>query len=998
MRESMGVKRLVWKMALWLCMMWGMSAVFAPSQAYAYDDLGVTYKTLVTPHFEIHYQSQLEAFAQKTAVLSEEAHAVFVPLLGWTPAGRTQVVVNDRLDTANGSATAYGRNTMNIYGMPPESDSVLGYYDDWLRILVYHEYVHVLHLDTALGISPYVNSVIGKILNPNQLIPRWYVEGYATYHESARTGTGRLNSSLYKMWLRAESLAPEPVTFGQTNNSLLRWPFGSVAYLFGGFFLKWVAERHGEDFFVKFHRSYGAKIIPFGINRVAREVSGEDFDQMWTLWSTEIQAESLATQVLVHARGMDTMLEQVTHLGGEHKFPRVRPGHDEVSVFRNTFHDHPRFATVSTSPEGAEIEKLFEADAASGASAWTPDGRKLLYSRKVITKNVYQYEDLFLWDANTGDDVKLTTLDRARDPAISPDGRQVVYVRNRFGTMELVRRELEGDAFTGEEDVILSGQRWEWDNPRHWQQIATPQFLPDGSGVVFGWWRADLRKRDLWLYRFPSTERPEGSLEALMRDDAMDLDPEFGPDGRLYFSSDRTGIYNIYAMDLETREVEQLTDVTMGVFTPRHSEDGQWLYMVSYSYRGYDLVRMALDGATRRSAAQSSRVATWRRYPEIDVSTFEQRRYQPLRNLKPLIFIPDVAVLLAGVGASATVTGYEPTARHLYTLTAGVLSDPQFQRIRPSIGGLYRFSGAPFSLTFNGAYREYPNSRSLFAESTFFPFIERQILGLASFTRPISSTFDDIQLTLSYSVDHRSYGFVPEIRHEPGDLEPRPAEIGWFNQLSLSASYNLLERYSYSVSNERGISLSGNMSVRHPSLGSDYKSLSLSYGAQGFLPLPWLEHHVLSASVVGGFIQSNFRDQAFFSLGGNSLQNVFQSAVFQGGSSTLVVRGYPVNVQQGRKYLVSSLEWRFPLLDLERGFSTAPLYFRRLKGRAFFDYGSAYEGYLADAQPLMSVGGELVLTALFGYYVGGNFRLGYARGLTGEDAIHDAYLLYGGGF
>ncbi len=971
--------------------------MLSTSQAHAFDDPGVTYATITTPHFEVHYQTQAEALAQKTAVLCEEAYAVLVPLLGWTPAARTQVFIDDRQDTANGSATAYGRNTMNIFGMPPESDSVLGYYDDWLRILVYHEYVHVLHLDTALGISPYVNSILGKLLNPNQLSPRWYVEGFATYHESARTGTGRLNSSLYQMWLRAEALSPQPVTLGQTTNGLLRWPFGSVAYLFGGFFVEWIAERHGEDFFLKFHRSYGAKIIPFGINRVAREVSGEDFDQMWTLWSTETQAEALAGQVLVHARGMDTQLEHVTHIGGEHKFPRVRPGHDEISLFRNTFRDHPRFTSVPVKPD-AETQKLFEVDAASGAASWTPDGKRLVYTRKVITKNVYQYEDVFIRDMETGEDVRLTELDRARDPVVSPDGRHVVYVRNRFGTMELVRRRLDGMAFVGEEEIIVSGQRWTWDDPRHWQQIATPEYLPDGSGVVFGWWRADLRQRDLWLYRFPSVSRPEGSLEALMRDEAVDLDPSFGPDGRLYFSSDRTGRYNIYAMDMTSREVEQLTDVVMGVFTPRHSEDGKWLYMVTYSYKGYDLARMELAAHRAKKAPASKRTASWRRYPEIDVDTFETSRYQPVRNLKPLIFIPDVAVLLAGIGASASVTSYEPTGRHIYTLTAGALSDPEFQRIRPSVGLSYRFTGAPFSLSLNGAYREYPNVRSLFAESQFFPFIERQIFGLASITRPIASNFDDISLTASYSVDHRSYGFVPEINHEPGDLEPMPAEIGWFNQLSLSASYNLLERYAYSVSTERGISLSGNVALRHPSLGSDYRSLSVGYGVQGFLPIPLLEQHVLSFSLLGSVIRSNFRDQAFYSLGGNSLQNVFQSAVFQGSSSTLVVRGYPVNVQQGRKYLLSSLQWRFPLLDLERGFSTAPLYFRRLKGRAFLDYGSAYNGFLADAEPLVGAGGELVLTATFGYYLIGSFRLGYARGLTGEEGLHDVYLLYGGGF
>ena len=982
---------------------------FSPSAAQAYDDPGVSYETIVTPHFEVHYQSQLEALAKRTALLCEESYAVLVPLLAWTPAARTQVFINDRLDTANGSATTYARNTINIFGMPPESESVLGYYDDWLRILVYHEYVHILHLDTTLGLSPYINTVLGKLSNPNQLLPRWYIEGLAVYHESARTGTGRVNSSLYRMWLRAEMLRNDPADLAQVSSGVVRWPFGSLAYLFGGFFVDWIARRHGEAFFTEFHRLYGARLIPYGINRIAREVAGEDFDEMWQQWRAEEQAKARALAVGVRARGMETRLEFLTEEGGEQKFVRWRPGHEAVTFFRDTLKSHPRFAELSVAAEQGDADfkrasprKLFEVDASGGSANWFPDGERLIYARKQITANVYQYEDLYVWEASTGRETRLTELERGREPAVSPDGQRVVYVRNRFGTMELVLREVSvgerGELELGEARVLVSGQQWPWDDERHWQQIATPEFLPDGSGVVFSWWRLDLRQRDLWLYRFAETPKEEPSLEALMRDEAVDIDPSFGPDNRLYFASDRTGIYNIHAMDLETRQVERLTDVTLGVFTPRLSPDGEFIYLVTYTARGYDIARARHPKAKAISGEENTRAKAWKRYPAIDVTTFEERDYEPLRLLKPLTFIPDVAVVLAGVGLSASVTGGEPTARHAYTLSAGVLRSPRFGRTAPNLSASYLFAGAAFTLGLNAAYREYPNLRGMFAESDRFPFVERQSLGQVTFSRPFFSTFDDITLSASYAVDHRDDAYVPPIRHEPGDLEPRMAELGWFNQLVFTASYALLERYGYSISTERGVLLSASASARHPSLGSDYRTLGLNYSAQGFLPIPWLEQHVLSATVAGGLLRSNFRDQAFYSMGGNSLQNVFQSAVFQGGSNTLVVRGYPVNVQQGSKYLVSSLQWRFPLLDLEHGFSTTPLYFRRLKGRAFLDYGSAYSGYLADVEPLVGAGGELIVTAVFGYYLGGDLRLGYARGLTGDQGVHDLYLLYGGGF
>jgi hypothetical protein len=88
---------------------------------------------------------------------------------------------------------------------------------------------------------------------------------------------------------------------------------------------------------------------------------------------------------------------------------------------------------------------------------------------------------------------------------------------------------------------------------------------------------------------------------------------------------------------------------------------------------------------------------------------------------------------------------------------------------------------------------------------------------------------------------------------------------------------------------------------------------------------------------------------------------------------------------------------RLPIWDLDQGFSTVPLYLRRIKARVFFDAGSAYNGYLADADPLMSAGAEVQLDALFGYYLGGSLRVGWAHGF-GPQGLDDLYLLWGGGF
>ena len=967
----------------------------APSRAHALDDPSIAYETITTPHFEVHYADGLDDLGRRVAMICEEAHEVLTPIMDWVPAARTHVFVSDRLDTANGSAQVYGRNAINFFGMPPESDSVLGYYDDWIRILVYHEYVHILHLDTIGGIPSAINAIFGKIYPPNQLMPRWYIEGLATYHESARTGTGRVNSALYQMWLRAELLREQgTLTLGQATNTITRWPFGSVAYLFGSFFLTWVSERHGESFLNEFNHLMGSRLIPYSMNQAARSLSGETWDELWQLWIAQAQQSARATQSAVQARG-ETALEFLTTKGGESKFPRVRPAHDEVSYFHNDMRSHPDFSSTST--KALERRTLFEVDAAAASSNWSPTGRHLIYSRRTISQNIYRYEDLFLWDSSTRTEVQLTQKERAREAAFSPDGKRVAYVRMRGGTMELVERGFGEGGWQGSERVLISGKSWTWDDDRHWQQLATPAYAPDGKSIVFSWWRQDLRQRDLWRYHLDGA--PGERLEALMRDEAMDLDPHFGPDGLLYFSSDRSGIYNIHAMDLKTRERWQISEVLFGAFSPQVSPDGKWVYVGTYTSRGYDIARFARPTAPVSAAPRAEREASWRHYPELSTAGWAHADYTPRLWLKPLFITPSFETSSLGYSqAGVSVQGYDPLGRHGYVLSTSLIHDSSFDRTWANLALSYQFGGAPVAMGVGASRGTYLATRGLFAESTFIPYLERQHAARLVMAYPFASTRDTLTLSWGYTLDYRDYAFRPQINPEPGDLEPFEPELGWFNEASLGLSYSLLERYPYSVSLERGVSTSFNASVRSKALGSDYESLTLTYSVFGFAPLPKLERHALALSAVGGYITSDFRQRLQFSVGGNPTQNVLQSAIFQGGSSSLVVRGYPRVVARGSKYLVSSAEWRFPLLELNRGFSTTPFYLRQLKGRLFLDAGSAYSGFLADADLLMGTGGEILLTTLFGYYLGGTFRLGYARGLLGEDAQHDVYFLYGGGF
>src|SRR5712691_6997188 len=134
--------------------------------------------TITTPHFYIHFHQGEEQLAQRVAALAEDVHARVTPVMGWTPRERTHVVVTDNVDEANGEANTFPFNRIEIFASSPGADpsSPIEYYDDWLNLVITHEYTHILHLDQARAFAAAMRRVFGRALIfafPNELSPLW---------------------------------------------------------------------------------------------------------------------------------------------------------------------------------------------------------------------------------------------------------------------------------------------------------------------------------------------------------------------------------------------------------------------------------------------------------------------------------------------------------------------------------------------------------------------------------------------------------------------------------------------------------------------------------------------------------------------------------------------------------------------------------------------------------------------------------------------------------
>jgi hypothetical protein len=98
----------------------------------------------------------------------------------------------------------------------------------------------------------------------------------------------------------------------------------------------------------------------------------------------------------------------------------------------------------------------------------------------------------------------------------------------------------------------------------------------------------------------------------------------------------------------------------------------------------------------------------------------------------------------------------------------------------------------------------------------------------------------------------------------------------------------------------------------------------------------------------------------------------------------VVLRGYPTNFHYGTQMHLAQIEYRFPIIRLNQGILTLPLFFNRVYASVFADYGDAFYDTFDLRHFRLGVGGEIFMDFTLFYIIELTLRIGYARGVMDE--------------
>ena len=190
-----------------------------------------------------------------------------------------------------------------------------------------------------------------------------------------------------------------------------------------------------------------------------------------------------------------------------------------------------------------------------------------------------------------GSDVRRLTDEPGRDyePDSSPDGETLVFVSDRSGDggTQLYLMGIDGSDVRPLTFSANKGEAVVDDYP-HWS--------PSGDQIVFQRTTSieGDTDADIWLIDVESGEE----VQLTDTPDSWESTPSFSADGEsVLFESDRDGDFEIYRLDLASREVTQLTDSDGSDFEAKASPDGAQISFASERDGDFEIYVMNIDGS-----------------------------------------------------------------------------------------------------------------------------------------------------------------------------------------------------------------------------------------------------------------------------------------------------------------------------------------------------------------------------------------------------------------
>jgi Tol biopolymer transport system component len=578
---------------------------------YHYPHNHLPWFTIESDHFMVHYQKGNSRTAQVASEIAEEVYEPVTSLYSHHPRKKVSIVLRDREDFSNGAAFFYD-DKIEIW--IPALDTPLRGTHHWLRNVITHEFTHIVQLGASMKRTQHIPAIYFQWLTyedvrrPDVLygfpdgiitlpfasvsIPAWFAEGTAQYQRKD------INYDYWDshrdMILRTRLLSETYLGFTEmgtfsSKTSLER----ELAYNQGFDFTRYLTERFGENVLTEISETasgYGKNNFDHVIE-AATGISGKGLFDEWIRKRTrqyQHQVESITQtrSTVVEKEGFfnfypqyncsGTVFAYLTNRGRDFARTTLLVKTDDEEMEADDLGGTELLSSEQNYNAAHGLESNPSIEFVSNRFSFSPDGNRIAYNRPEKNRYGETYQDIYIFNISERKREKVSENARIQDPSWHPDENKIAAVQQHDGTQNLVVI----DPGTSEIIQLTRFQSGE--------TVYTPVWSSGGTGIFFS--TASGGNRNIFLFDIHSKKN-----QAVFANPAIDYrDPWFDSEsGQLYFSSDVTGIFNIYRKSLPDGTIQQITNVIGGAFMP--FAQGDSLYYSEYKQDGYKIAMIPLE-------------------------------------------------------------------------------------------------------------------------------------------------------------------------------------------------------------------------------------------------------------------------------------------------------------------------------------------------------------------------------------------------------------------
>ncbi len=537
-----------------------------------------TSKTWLTQNSEqwylMHQQVLRDTFKERNPMIIYNSHAHF----------QQTRAIEGQIDVGTGGVTEGLKNRVVLPFMESnaQTDHVIG-----------HELVHAFQYHLIKD---------SMSLNALNNLPLWMVEGLAEY-----MSIGYIDANT-AMWLRSAVAANKlPTLKDLTNRPDLYFP-----YRWGEAWWAYVTAKYGDGII----RKVFIETAKRGYNDALKYLFKIDEKEFSKQWQDAIKAAYAPMQSTTSLSPIGQNLVDEKRAGRLNIVPSLSPDGQYVAFWseKNLF---TLDLFIADAASGNVIEKVTsnsfnshidQYSSYESSVAWSPDSRRLAFvafakghNRLIIANTQGKIEQ----------QLDIPGVNSFSNPAWSPDGNTIVVTGLIGGQSDLYAYNLNTKAVKQ-----LTNDRY---------SDMQPSYSPDGKWIVFATDRASVSGKMLqhsYSHNISVYDVQTGAVTNLdFFPGADNLNPVFASDNStVYFLSDRDGFRNLYSYNINTKDLNQLTNLFTGIagitaFSPaisaaRRTDDLVYSYYTNNTYSIYKTRATSLQKTPVNGSAVDMRAAT----------------------------------------------------------------------------------------------------------------------------------------------------------------------------------------------------------------------------------------------------------------------------------------------------------------------------------------------------------------------------------------------------